>query len=281
MAGPVGVIAGRGQLPVHLCRALAAQGRAVLLAEMDGFPVENPDGLPLIRFRVEKLGALFKELRKSGVDELVFAGAVARPRLDPTKFDLKTVTLAPKFVAAMKGGDDGTLRAVLNIFEGEGFIIRAAHDLAPELLPGAGIPTRVQPTERDRKDTARAARIVAALAAADVGQGAVVAQGVALAVEAAPGTDRMLAYVADSAGACRPDPAGAGGVFFKGPKPGQDRRVDLPVIGPQTVDAAARAGLAGLAIEAGGVMVLDLPETLARADAAGLFLWVRPPEERP
>lgn len=278
MDGPVGVIAGRGQLPVHLCRSLAAQGRSVVLAEMEGFPADNPDGLPVIAFRVEKLGALFKALHKTNVQELVFAGAVARPRLDPKKFDFKTMTLAPKFMTALKGGDDGTLRAVLTIFEGEGFRIRAAHELAPELLPGAGIPTQAQPSDRDRKDTARAARIVAALSAADVGQGAVVAQGLALAVEAAPGTDRMLAYVAESAGDCRPDPQGARGVFFKGPKPGQDRRVDLPVIGLQTVAAVADAGLAGLAIEADGVMVLDFPETVALADQRGVFLWVRPAE---
>lgn len=278
MTGAVGVIAGRGQLPVHLSRTLRAQGRDVVLAEMEGHPADNPDGLPLISYRVEKLGALFKGLRKAGATEVVFAGAVGRPKLEATKFDFKTMTLAPKFLSAIKGGDDGLLRTVLTIFESEGFRIRAAHELAPDLLPGPGILTKAQPSDRDRKDTARAARIVSALAAADVGQGAVVAQGQALAVEAAPGTDRMLAWVAEIANSCRPNPDGARGVFFKGPKPGQDRRIDLPVIGVGTVERAAAAGLAGIAIEAAGVMVLDLPAVKARADAEGLFLWVRPAE---
>ncbi|MEV8465582.1 UDP-2,3-diacylglucosamine diphosphatase LpxI [Fluviibacterium sp. DFM31] len=276
MAGPVGMIAGRGLLPVHLARTLRARGREVILAEMNGFPADNPDGLDLIPFRVEKLGALFKALRKAGVQELVFAGAVGRPQIDARKFDLKTMTLAPKFVSAIKGGDDGLLRTVLGIFEGEGFTIRAAHDLAPDLLPKPGILTAAQPSDRDRKDAARAARIVSVLAAADVGQGAVVAQGQALAIEAAPGTDRMLAHVAQIADACRPNPDGARGVFFKGPKPGQDRRIDLPVIGVDTVARVAEAGLAGIVIEAEGVMVLDRDEVVRRADVAGLFLWVRP-----
>ena len=71
-------------------------------------------------------------------------------------------------------------------------------------------------------------------------------------------------------------PIPSGGVLAKAPKPGQDRRVDLPAIGPGTVDRAAAAGLEGIVIATGGVMVLDLAETIARADAAGLFLWVRP-----
>ncbi|PWR03319.1 DUF1009 domain-containing protein [Meridianimarinicoccus roseus] len=268
-------MAGRGVLPAHLARALAGQGRDVVLAEMAGHGADNPEGLPVIGYRVEKLGALFKALRAAGVQELVFAGAVARPKLDPASFDLKTMRLAPRILSAMKGGDDATLRAVLDIFEGEGFAIRAAHEVAPDLLPAPGVLTLAKPGTRDEKDAARAARIVKALAGADVGQGAVVAQGVALAVEALPGTDAMLAHVADVAGACRPDPAGARGVLFKGPKPGQDRRVDLPVIGPGTVAGAVRAGLSGIAIAAGGVMMLDRTRTLADADAAGLFIWVR------
>lgn len=279
MAGPVGIVAGRGVLPAALARALAAQGRGAVLAEMVGFAADNPDGLPVIPFRVEKLGALFKALRAAAVAEVAFAGAVARPRLDPAQFDFKTMTLAPRFLPALKGGDDATLRAVLDIFEAEGFAVRAAQDIAPELLPEPGVLTRVQPGSRDRKDAARAARIVVALSAVDVGQGAVVAGGLALGIEALPGTDRMLAQIAALPTDLRPDPTAARGVLFKGPKAGQDRRIDLPVIGPDTVAGAAAAGLSGIAIAAGGVMVLDRAAVIAAADAAGLFLWVRGEDE--
>jgi DUF1009 family protein len=279
VARPVAIVAGRGALPVALARALAARGRAAVLAEMTGFAVDNPDGLAVIPFRVEKLGALFKALRAAGAAEVVFAGAVARPRLDPAQFDFKTVTLAPRIASALKGGDDATLRTVLDIFEREGFSVRAAHEIAPDLLPPAGVLTRAQPGSRDRKDAARAAAIVAALSAVDVGQGAVVAGGLALGVEALPGTDRMLGQVAALPADLRPDPVVARGVLFKGPKTGQDRRIDLPVIGPDTVAGAASAGLSGIAIAAGGVMVLDRDAVIAAADKAGLFIWVRREDE--
>jgi len=274
---PLGIVAGQGALPAYLAGRVAASGRPVVLAEMEGHPAENPHGLPLIRYRAERIGALFAALREAGVTEVVLAGMVRRPRLDPALFDAAMMALAPRMMAAMAGGDDGLLRAVLDLFETEGFAIRAAHEIAPDLLPAPGVPTRAQPGERDRRDAARAARIVATLSEADVGQGAVVAQGIALAVEAAPGTDAMLDWVAGPAGRARPDPAGAGGVLLKAPKRGQDRRVDLPVIGPGTVEGAARAGLAGIAVEAGGVMVIDRDAVVATADAAGLFLWVRQP----
>ena len=131
----------------------------------------------------------------------------------------------------------------------------------------------VAPSEADRPDAARAAEIVAALGSVDVGQAAVVARGVCLGVEAVAGTDALLASVAALPAALRAP--GRAGLLMKAPKPGQDRRVDLPALGPDTVDGAARAGLAGIAFEAGGVMLLDRAAAVARADETGLFLWAR------
>lgn len=129
-------------------------------------------------------------------------------------------------------------------------------------------------TPRDEADAARAAAIVAALGAVDVGQSAVVAQGLCLGVEALPGTDALLAQVAEI-GALRPDPARGKGVFYKSAKPGQDRRIDLPTLGPDTVSAVAAADLAGLAFQAGSVICLDLAGMRRRAEELGLFLWAR------
>lgn len=279
-SGPVAIVAGRGSLPGLLTRELRAVGREVIWAVMEGVDADKPENTDVIDFRVEKLGALFKALRARGVRELCFAGGVGRPRLDPRAFDFKTMTLAPKFLPALRGGDDGTLRMVVSIFEGEGFKVRGAHELAPALLPGAGVLTAVQPTDADRADATRAAHIVRTLGAVDVGQGAVVAQGIALAVETAPGTDRMLDLVAREAGGFRPDPDGAKGVFFKAPKPTQDRRMDLPAIGPDTVTAVAHAGLAGIAVAEGGVMLLERERLIRAADEAGIFVWVRSEDDQ-
>ncbi|MGC9420627.1 MAG: LpxI family protein [Rhodovulum sp.] len=277
MSTQTAIIAGRGALPGHLARALAAQGTPFLIAQIEGAGLVPEPGWEVETFALERLALLFDLLHARGVTRVVLAGAVTRPRLDPERIDPKTAQLLPRILPALGQGDDATLRAVIALFEEAGLAVVGADALAPDLLPAPGVPTAARPSEADERDAARAAGIVAALGAADVGQGAVVAQGLCLAVEALPGTDAMLAWVADVAGTCRPDPAGARGVFYKAPKPGQDRRVDLPAIGPATVEAAHRAGLAGIVIEAGGVMVLEPAATRARADALGLFLWVRSP----
>ncbi len=260
------LIAGQGELP----QLLAARLSPGLVCEMEGFPSGLPDPLS---FRVEKLGTLLKTLRKRGASEVCFAGAMRRPKVEPARVDLATMPLVPRMLAALREGDDALLRTVIALFEETGLRVRGAHELLPELLPPAGAPTRAQPGERDKRDAERAAGIVAALGAADLGQACAVARGQALALEATGGTDWMLASLA---GERRPQ-GPEGGIFFKAPKPGQDRRIDLPVIGPGTVAGVAEAGLSGLVIEAGGVMVLGLDEVVAACDAAGLFLWVREP----
>ncbi|SNX67674.1 hypothetical protein SAMN05878503_101311 [Cereibacter ovatus] len=272
MSGLTALVAGAGALPRHLAQALRQAGEAPLVAALDGFA---PEGLaPDLTFRVERLVPFLRELEARGVSRVTFAGAVSRPRLDPALFDPMTAQMVPRLIGAMQAGDDATLRAVIGIFEDAGFAVAGLAEIAPALVPGAGVLCGA-PSDADRRDAARAAAIVAALGAVDVGQGAVVAQGLCLAVEALPGTDAMLDWVA--ATARRPDPAGAKGVLYKAPKPGQDRRIDLPALGPASVRRAAAAGLAGIAWQAGGVVLLDRDAMLAEAAAAGLFLWAREP----
>ncbi|MCE6953182.1 UDP-2,3-diacylglucosamine diphosphatase LpxI [Cereibacter sphaeroides] len=266
------LIVGSGALPRHLAEALRRKGETPVVAALEGFP---PEGLvPDLCFRIERLVPFLRELEQSGVSRVAFAGAVSRPRLDPSLFDPLTAQMVPRLIAAMQGGDDATLRAVIGLFEEAGFAVAGVADLAPDLVPGAETLCGA-PTEADVRDVARAAAIVEALGRVDVGQGAVVAQGLCLAVEALPGTDAMLDWVAETAR--RPDPRGAKGVLYKAPKPGQDRRIDLPTLGPATVRRVAAAGLAGIAWEAGGVILLDRAAMLAEAGAAGLFLWAREP----
>ena len=274
----IALIAGQGELPVLVARRLAEAGRALKVCELEGFPPDASLAPETERtpFRIERLGSFLADLTAGGATEVVFAGSLRRPPIDPAMIDPATMPLVPRMMAAIEGGDDATLREVLAIFEEAGLTIRAAHELVPELLPPPGIPTLAKPGKRDEADASRAAVIADALGAADVGQACIVSRGQALAVEALPGTDAMLASL-PGLRAHRALPES--GLLYKAPKPGQDRRIDLPAIGPETVTGAAAAGLAGLVIEAGGVMVLEPTETIARADAAGLYLWVRPPEE--
>jgi hypothetical protein len=264
------LIAGQGHLPAFLAAALDASATPFAVYELDGFPSQPLGNHPVERFRIEHLGSFLGGLTARGVTEVVFAGAIRRPAIDPDRIDAATMPLVPRMMAALQAGDDAALRVVIAIFEEAGLVIRAPHQIAPVLLPPAGILSQVQPTEAHQRDALRGAEIVAALSAADIGQSCIVARGQALAVEALPGTDWMIrSLVARDAALPR------GGLLYKAPKAAQDRRIDLPTIGPDTVRAAAEAGLEGIVIKAGGVMVLDRQLCTKIADDAGLFLLVR------
>lgn len=260
------IIAGAGRLPAAVAAALDAP----LVCALDGF---SPDGLAVDSvFRVERLVPFFHALEDAGVTTVTFAGAVQRPRLDPALFDAATAGLVPRLMGAMAQGDDATLRAVIGLFEEAGFAVQGTAEIAPALVPGAGLLCGTL-SAQDEADAARAAGIVQALGAVDVGQGCVVAQGLCLGVEALPGTDALLRGVAALSADLRP--TGTRGLFYKAPKPGQDVRVDLPTLGPETVARVAEAGLGGIAWQAGGVICLDRAAMIAAANDAGLFLWAR------
>lgn len=271
------LIAGQGVLPGQLLRAFEAGGLPVHLAALEGAEAGSVADRPVHRFRLETLGSFLNDLRGRGIDRVCLAGGIRRPRIDPEAVDAATTPLVPRLGQALAAGDDGALRIVLDIFAEAGLAPVAPHEVLPDLLPPAGLLAGEIP-DGVPEDAARAATVVAALGVADLGQGCVVASGQVLAVEAAPGTDWMLGTLAAARGS---GPLGRslpeGGLLLKAPKPDQDRRIDLPAIGPDTVSQAAAAGLAGIVIEAGGVMVLDRAELVRLVERHGLFLWVRAP----
>jgi DUF1009 family protein len=276
MPDGLAIVAGGGDLPRLIAEDCARRGRPYRVVVFEGVTLDWLDGHPALAAAFEKPGRLFADLRAAGCRFVTMAGGMARPDLNPLRFDLTMLRLAPKLLKGIRSGDDSTLRLLAGIFEAEGFTLCAAHELLSELLAPAGVLSRAAPGDADRADAARAARIVAALGAADTGQAAVVAGGLCLGLESIQGTDAMLDFVARTAAPFRR--ASRCGVLYKAPKPGQDRRLDLPAIGPATVRAAAAAGLAGIAVEAAGVLLLDRAATIAAADAAGLFLWGREPD---
>ncbi len=261
------VIAGEGALPGAIIQA----HHGAWFVRIEGVEAHNP-GAPEIAARFERLGQLFYDLRGANVTELCLAGAMARPALDPVAFDPKMMALAPRLMQAMQGGDDALLRLVIAIFEEEGFAVRGAHDLVPGLTAQAGLLAGDPPERPERDDIHRANEILAALGPVDVGQAAVVAGGLCLGIETIQGTDALLRMVSETPDHLR---RGAKGVLVKRPKPGQDLRVDMPAIGPATIEGAAKAGLAGVVIAAGGVLIAEREATIAAAEAAGLFLMAQ------
>lgn len=248
------LIAGTGDLPAALLDRLPE--RPVVCA-LDG---SAPEFAADMTFRLEHLGQFLHDLSQSGVTTICMAGAVRRPTIDPAQIDARTRPLVPVIQRALTSGDDTALRALIGVIEDHGFTVLAAHEIAPDLLPA---PT--DPLPGHRADAERGADEVARMGAADIGQACVVRNGQIIASEGPEGTDAMLAGL----------DAAQGAILFKAPKPGQDRRADLPLIGPGTAQAAVVAGLAGIVIEAGGVMVLDLPRLRQILTDNGLFLWVR------
>jgi DUF1009 family protein len=273
----VGLIAGAGALPRLIAEERARRAQRYLVVAFEGAAPDWIGGHPHAIVAFEKPGALFRALRAAGVDTVVFAGGLARPQLRPLRFDATAIALAPTILPLLRQGDDALLRGLAATFEREGFRLAGAHALLGGLLAPDGPIAARRPSDHDRADIERAATLAAALGALDVGQGAVVEDGACLGLETRQGTDALLDFVAATPARLRAPRGRPSGVLYKAPKPGQDWRADLPAIGPETMRRAAAAGLAGVAVQARGVLVLDLEATRAEADRLGLFLTGRPP----
>ncbi|OWU83581.1 hypothetical protein ATO6_17065 [Oceanicola sp. 22II-s10i] len=262
----IGLIAFGGRLPVEV--AASAEVHVVTFAGVE--TLLTPTSGTAHRF--ETLGRVVSELRSVGTERIVLAGSLKRPALDQTAFDSETRALATALSVAVKRGDDAVMRLVIGFFEGQGLEVLGAHEVAPHLVAEPGLVAGPAPADGHRADADRAEAILGALGPLDVGQAAVVAGGRCLGIETVQGTDAMLRQVAETPAHHRPD---AAGVLVKWAKDGQDLRADMPAIGPVTVDLAARAGLAGIVVEAGRVLILDRAAVVAAAEDAGLFVLAR------
>ena len=263
MSASLAILAGHGALP----QTLSAANPDALFVSFDGVDVKIPTARHLPA-SFNRFGALFDGLNAAGITTVTFAGAMSRPALDPAAFDAKTISLAPRLMAAMAGGDDGLLREIIAVFEAEGFSVTGAHQVLADLVATAGLLAGHEPDATALADAKRGIEILHALSPMDVGQGVVVAHGLCLGVETLQGTDAMLGFVAATPKHLRR----TGGVFVKAAKSGQDLRVDMPAIGPDTVASVVAAGLGGMVIAAGSVMILERAKTIQAIKAAGLFL---------
>jgi DUF1009 family protein len=219
-----------------------------------------------------QLGRLRRLAAAEHCREAVFIGTLLRPPLKQIRLDWQTIRAMPRIIRAFRGGDDRLLSGIAQLIEDNGLRIIGLHDAAPEIFVPEGALGRYQPSARDSTDVARALNLLAALGPFDVGQAAVVADNNVLAVEAAEGTDNLLLRIADLRNQGRVTTPPGVGVLVKAPKPGQDRRFDLPSIGPRTIENAARAGLAGVAVTAGSTMIAEAAEVVAGADRGHIFL---------
>ncbi|MER9331280.1 LpxI family protein [Mesorhizobium sp. M0488] len=270
----VGIIAGGGSLPVEVARGLALHGYRPFILLMEGEADRQQDlrGYEHDSLELEQIGSLVATLKRHGVTHLVLAGEIKRrPRLAHIRPSLGLLAIVPSVIMALARGDDGLLKVLTRGLEKRGIKVVGAHEVVPELAAGEGTLTSVAPRQSDWRDIEAARQAAKAIGALDIGQAAIAIGGRAIALEGIEGTASLLERTRDLRGHGRL--AGkTRGVLVKCAKPGQELRADLPSIGPQTVEAAHAAGLAGIAVEAGRSLILEGPATLDRANALGIFI---------
>ena len=265
----LGIIAGRGSLPITVAEAALRAGQEVHILGLEGEAAPEIRRFPHSFFRMEQIRRLFAILHQQNCGEVVLIGGVSRPDLTKIRPDLGLVLSLPFIIKLTFGGDDSLLSRIIAYIEGKGFAVKGAHQIAPELLCGEGVLGRYKPGRGDEADIAIGLRAVQRMGDLDIGQGAVVARSHILAIEAAEGTDAMLAR-------CRGIKQWGlfrrSGVLVKCPKPGQELRIDMPTIGPDTIKRAADAGLRGIAVAAHQTLVANRPALIEAADRHKLFV---------
>ncbi len=274
----LGLIAGGGSLPVEIAEHCLRSGRPFFVIRLKGFASAGLDSFTGAEVGLAELGKCFKALKRAGCQAVCLAGQVNRPDFTSLMPDLRGLAVLPAVIAAARKGDDALLRMLIAEFEKEGFTVEGGNEVIDDLGIGSGPLGRISPTSENCADVSLAVEAARTIGRLDAGQAAVVCRGLILALEAAEGTDALLARVADLPEALRGRADAPMGVLAKMPKPTQETRVDLPTIGPETVKAVARAGLAGIVGEVGHLLVLDRDNVVALADELGIFVFgVEPP----
>lgn len=263
----LGIVAGNGALPACLVRACQKQGRPFCVLALKGHAdlSQFPNDIDIVQVRLGALGRAVCEMKKRSVRDIVFIGGVRRPSLIELCPDLKALSVFLK--AGLRClGDDGLLRTVIHQVEKYGFRVIGVDELIPQLLAPLGVLGTVLPSVSDLKDIRRGFQAAKILGQADVGQSVIVQQGLVLAVEAIEGTAALIARSTELRR------KGSGGVLVKVSKPQQERRIDLPTIGPDTIQGAIKAGLKGIAVESDSVLIVDIDQTIQKANKAGIFV---------
>lgn len=278
----LGVICGGGTVPRAVADAAARRGRRVVLFALRGWgDAETVSAYPHHWIALGQFDRFCRLAHAEGCRDIVLVGTLVRPSLRELRLDWGTVMRLPSIIRSLQGGDDHLLGGIGRILERDGFRLVGAHEVAPEITAPRGLLGRHRPDASSESDIDRGFALLAAMSAFDVGQAAVIAGGHVLAVEAAEGTDGMLQRVAALRACGRIRLKAGAGVLVKAPKAGQDRRFDLPSIGPDTVTHAVAAGLSGIAVIAGATILAEPQRVTEAADHAGLFVTARPDAASP
>lgn len=262
----LGLIAGGGAMPEEIISHCNANNIPVFAIGLEPFATaERLSGAPHIFSRIAQAGKIIKAFKEHGVHDIVLAGGIKRPSLKELIPDAEGMKIAGK-LALKSLSDDGLFRAVMDEIEKRGFRVVGIEEVVPDMLFSEGVYGRVKPSRDDMNDIERGWTVAKAIGAVDVGQAVVVQEGLVLAMEAIEGTDMVLSR------ASQLRKPGKAPVMVKVLKPGQDMRVDLPAIGLQTIDMFIKYGIGGIAVEAGGILLIEREAVIKKADEHGIFI---------
>ena len=275
----IAIIAGRGSLPIELANGAIDAGKVPFLVGIKGEAEKGIEAFDHEYLAWGQMGRMFKLLEVRNITKAIFAGGVRRPtRITQFRLDWKGLVSAPKIFNLMRKGDNTLLSGLAEFFEQHGVEVVGAHNVVPKLVTVAGTIAGPKPTRQQKANIIMALQTCKKIGELDIGQAAIAEQGRVVAEENIEGTDAMIAHVAKMRSQGKLPKMGADGVLVKAMKPGQDMRVDLPAIGPNTIASVARAGLKGIALEAGRTLILSREETLKAADTENIFIYGLEPE---
>jgi DUF1009 family protein len=271
-ARPLAILCGSGEFPIEVARAARASGRAPFIIGVVGSSDPAIEAFAHVWVHMGQVGKMFGALKERAIADVAIVGAMTRPELADLRFDWGALRRAPELAPLFRGGDNRLLVGVAGIFEREGLRVVGAHEIAPQLLAPMGPIGACAASSEAEADARVGAALLVALSPFDAGQGVVVANARVIAIEAAEGTDAMVARVGELRASGRLRLHGPAGVLVKAPKRGQDLRIDMPAVGPKTIEAARSAQLQGVALAAGRVLIADRQTFSHAADEAGLFV---------
>ncbi|GEJ58735.1 LpxI family protein [Anaeromyxobacter diazotrophicus] len=259
----IGLLAGGGRFPLLLAESARRAGHRVVAT---GFVRQTSPELEqavdaLTWVKLGEFGKIAAALKQGGATEVVMLGGVAKVRFFRDAW-LDAAGLKILAQVAVRS-DDNLLRAIARWFEEQGLpVVDPAPLLADRVAP-EGVLGKRAPSEDEWRDARYGLELARGIGRLDLGQTVVVKDGVALAVEALEGTDACVR---------RGGGLAEGAVVAKAVKPQQDRRFDLPAVGPDTVEVMREVKARVLAVEAGATLVMDREEMVRRADRAGIAL---------
>jgi DUF1009 family protein len=263
----LGIIAGGGLLPRYLAEHCSNQNIPYFILALEGFAdVDFIAAHPHAWQNMGKIGQAVDRLKEQGITHLTFGGKVERPSLSSLKLDFAGMKLMGRIATLKNHGDDALLSTLMGFMEEQGFTIASPDSLITHLTVPEGHLTTTRPNAGAEEDIKFGMHFLAKLGEFDIGQAVIVQQKKIIAIEAAEGTDKMLERSAPLL------LKGEKATLIKMKKPTQDKRVDLPSIGADTLRRAHAIGLGGIAIEANATLVLDKKATIEIAEQHGLFI---------